>query len=131
MNTEIETASADGSVIVNRIVRSMKRRRLPVNVELDDLRQVGLIAISGKVGPSRLLARIAWNAMVDCLRVEIRHNRQINRMVGVDKGDVDSYGRPVHPRPIERLMDPFFTLDVKGMEDRHGEWETERAGRGE
>jgi DNA-directed RNA polymerase specialized sigma24 family protein len=123
--------------IVAGILRGMRRRGLPANVDPDDLRQEGLIAIwrSGHSGPSRLLAVIARNAIF----------KHLNKKRAERNGSVqlltDASGEFVPPKTPR---DPFASLPVddgkayrsakarkaeptiETLASRHAEWERER-----
>ncbi len=111
-----------GSIkLVNGVLRGMRRRGLPANVDPDDLRQEGLIAVwrSGKRGPPRLLAKIARDAMRDHLRRRARDVRGEMALV------VDDHGEFIPPRA---RRDPFLAASVDDLAARHSEWERGRGG---
>jgi hypothetical protein len=123
--------------IVDRIVRGMRRRGLPGNVDPDDLRQTGLIAstMSGVFGPDALIAQVARNAMRDLLRAKRRESAVSTSMVTDSRGEVIL--------PVTGGPDPFSRLPVNDyrskkqqsagaletLASRHSEWERERAER--
>jgi DNA-directed RNA polymerase specialized sigma24 family protein len=124
--------------LVNGILRGMRRRGLPANVDADDLRQEGLIAVwrSGHSGPSRLLAKIERNAMFKHLNAKGKERRGSVQLVTDASGE---YVPPKAPR------DPFASLPVddgkayrsgkarraeptvRTLASRHAEWEQGRA----
>jgi hypothetical protein len=107
--------------IVAGILRGMRRRGLPANVDPDDLRQEGLIALAlaapEKQADKRLCVKIAWDAMKDALRKNLLTNKRY--YTGVSSVE-DGAGQP------KRTVDPLFVLDIDGLESRHAAWERER-----
>jgi hypothetical protein len=121
MQTSTPEVCADADKIVNGVLRGFKRRGLPANVDPDDLRQEGLIALAvapaEKRAQPRLCVKIAWDAMKDALRKNLLGNkRYYTGVLAVE----DGAGQP------RRTVDPLFVLDVDGLEARHAEWERER-----
>lgn len=114
----------DAAKIVEGALRGIKRRGLPANVDPDDLRQEGLIALAvapaAKTANRQLAVKIAWDAMKDALRKSLLGNkRYYTGTISVEDGAGQA----------KRTVDPFFVLDVDGQEAKHQAWERERAER--
>jgi DNA-directed RNA polymerase specialized sigma24 family protein len=108
----------DAEKIVNGVLRGFRRRGLPSNVDADDLRQEGLIALAtNRVETQAHAATIARNAMLDYLRKGLRRNKQF--YTGIQSTE-DSGGT------AKITADPWHVLGVDGQEARHLEWERER-----
>jgi hypothetical protein len=114
----IDKPEVCADAIVAGILRGMRRRGLPANVDPDDLRQEGLIALAFKrVDTPAHAAVIARNAMKDALRKNLLGNkRYYTGVLAVE----DGAGTP------KRTVDPLFVLDIDGLEARHLAWERER-----
>jgi DNA-directed RNA polymerase specialized sigma24 family protein len=103
--------------LVGGILRGMRRRGLPANVDADDLRQEGLIALAtNRVETQAHAATIARNAMLDHLRKGLRRNKQF--YTGIQSTE-DSGTAKI-------TADPWHVLGVDGQAARHLEWERER-----
>lgn len=105
--------------IVGGILRGMRRRGLPPNVDADDLRQEGLIALATaeRIDTAAHAYEIAKNAMVYSLRKSLLGNKRYYTGVAAVE---DGAGHP------KRTVDPLFVLDIDGLESRHQEWERGR-----
>lgn len=118
--------------LVNGILRGMRRRGLPATVDLDDLRQEGMVALAiasdEKRNNPRMACKIAKDAMVDHLRLRFREAKYFTGLQTVEGCTVDSSGSPTGSRS-RRTSDPFFVLDVDGLEAAQRAWERERAER--
>ncbi|MGD1074026.1 MAG: hypothetical protein ABSB15_28290, partial [Bryobacteraceae bacterium] len=81
--------------IVKGILRGMLRRGLPGNVDQDDLRQAGVVAVflSGVEGPDSLVAKVARDAMRDYLRKKFRENRTFTSLDETADGGRGSKGK--------------------------------------
>jgi DNA-directed RNA polymerase specialized sigma24 family protein len=108
------------TAIVNGILRGMRRRGLPGNVDVDDLQQEGVVAVflSGIEGPESLVKRIARNSMLDFLRRKLRENKTFTAID--DSPDMDAR---------KTWKDPFFFSAVDALRQGHEEWSRERAER--
>ena len=116
--------------IVKGILRGMRRRGLPGNVDQDDLQQAGMVAVflSGVNGPDALVAKVARNAMVDYLRSKFRENKTFTSMD--ETLDTGRFGRATNSvRNRKTWKDPFFFLGIDAIEQGHEEWNRERAER--
>lgn len=124
MDKRVGVCVDDAERIVGSVLRGMRRRGLPANVDSADLRQEGLIAIvtadPEKIARPALAYRIAKDAMVYSLRKHLLGNKRFyTGMVTAD----NSAG------PSKITVDPWLVLDVGGQEKRQDEWERERAER--
>jgi DNA-directed RNA polymerase specialized sigma24 family protein len=142
--------------LVNGILRGMRRRGLPANVDADDLRQEGLIALAtNRVETPAHAATIARNAMIDVINKGLRDNKRFQSLdtpagSGAAVRDVDGgrCGRSsIAVRTQRHWSDVFFALPVDdgkayrtrkarkalpvvdSLASRHAEWERERAER--
>jgi DNA-directed RNA polymerase specialized sigma24 family protein len=116
--------------IVDGILRGMRRRGLPANVDVDDLRQEGILAVflSGIKGPDALTARVARNAMIDHLRGKLRENKTFTALDdSTDSGKSGRASEAVRKRRVWK--DPFFFLAVEAIQQGYEEWNLERAER--
>jgi hypothetical protein len=109
--------------IVKGILRGMLRRGLPGNVDQDDLRQAGVVAVflSGVEGPDSLVAKVARDAMRDYLRKKFRENRTFTSLDETADGGRGSKGKAA--------KDPFFFSEIGALQEGHEEWNRERAER--
>lgn len=96
--------------IVKGILRGMRRRGLPGNVDQDDLQQAGMVAVflSGVKGPDSLVAKVARNAMVDYLRSKFRENNTFTAFSGIEHA--------VDPARKRMRTGSFFFLSVDALE---------------
>jgi hypothetical protein len=123
----IDKPEVCADAIVAGILRGMRRRGLPANVDPDDLRQEGLIALAFNPAETPAHAAvIAKNAMLDYLRKDIRTSKRYYTGVRAIEGAMVNSSGEVTGHQSNRVTDPFFVLDVDGLEARQVEWERER-----